>query len=205
MRASEAQQFWDNESALFDNEPDHGLREASVREAWQQVLKPCFPSIPAQILDVGCGTGSLSVLLAEWGHVVTGIDISPAMIGLAQEKAKTHQQEIDFRVMDAAFPSFLPATFAVIVCRHLLWALPEPEKVLQHWVTMLKPDGYLVLIEGFWHTGAGLHAEEIISMIPALLPNTVVHPLSDSFQLWVKEVTDERYMVIAKPSDKHSE
>ena len=46
-------------------------------------------SVPAQAawLDVGCGTGSLSVMLAGLGYHVTGIDLSPAMLARAEAKA----------------------------------------------------------------------------------------------------------------------
>ena len=65
---------WDAEAATFDDEPDHGLVDPTVRAAWRQVLLNVLPPQPARILDLGCGTGSISVLLAEMGHSVTGID-----------------------------------------------------------------------------------------------------------------------------------
>ena len=44
---------------------------------------------PSRILDVGCGTGGHSIELARRGHDVTGVDMSPAMIEIAQRKAVT--------------------------------------------------------------------------------------------------------------------
>ncbi|MFB3895162.1 MAG: class I SAM-dependent methyltransferase [bacterium] len=41
------------------------------------------------ILDLACGTGTAAILLAKLGYQVTGIDISPAMIGIAKKKAKS--------------------------------------------------------------------------------------------------------------------
>ena len=193
----ESQQYWDDQASAFDLEPDHGLSDPVIRETWTALLKTWLPPTNAKILDIGCGTGSLSVVLAGLGHKVTGIDLSPSMISLARAKAASQKLEIEFHVMDAAFPQLPGQQFDVILCRHLLWALPEPTQVLQRWSELLKPQGRLILIEGFWMTGAGLHAQELNKMLPATLTNVSIHNLSDDPNLWGKHVTDERYAIIA--------
>lgn len=77
---------WDALAASFDDEPDHGLRDAEVRRAWAARLASWLPAPPGDVLDLGCGTGSLSLLAAEQGHRVTGVDLSPAMVELARTK-----------------------------------------------------------------------------------------------------------------------
>ncbi|MEZ4728236.1 MAG: class I SAM-dependent methyltransferase [Caldilineaceae bacterium] len=188
---------WDEAAATFDDEPDHGLRDLVVRRAWRDMLAPWLPPAPAMILDIGCGTGSLSVLLATLGHTVTGIDFAPAMLAQAQAKAAQAGQAITFQVMDAAQPHLPPQHFAVILCRHLLWALPAPHQVLQRWADLLAPEGRLLLIEGYWHTGSGLHAEEVVAALPAALTKVTVQTLSDQPALWGGAVADERYLVVA--------
>jgi 2-polyprenyl-3-methyl-5-hydroxy-6-metoxy-1,4-benzoquinol methylase len=187
--------MWDKEAATFDHEPDHGLREPATRAAWAAMLSKWLPA-QADVLDIGCGTGSLSVLMATLSHTVTGIDFSQAMIERARVKTEAAGQSVAFIVMDAADPQ-IEQKFDVIVCRHVLWALPEPADVLQRWMTLLKPNGRLVLIEGFWHTGAGLHADEVLKMLPSSFTQTIVEHLSDQPALWGKPVNDERYAVIA--------
>ncbi len=51
--------FWDAQAAEFDDEPDHGLRDAIVRAAWKRLLLSEMPAAPASVVDLGCGTGSL--------------------------------------------------------------------------------------------------------------------------------------------------
>ena len=196
-RLQASQQYWDEAAATFDHEPDHGLRDPLILEAWTALLKMWLPATSAAILDVGCGTGSLSVILAELGHKVTGVDLSPAMLALAKAKAAAQGLHIEFEVMDAAFPLFPQQQFDMLICRHLLWALPEPKLVLEKWRKLLKPKGRLTLIEGFWVTGAGLHSKELIEMLPASFSHVSLQNLSNQSTLWGQPVTDERYAILA--------
>lgn len=191
-----AQAYWDQQAPHFDNEPDHGLRDSVVRQAWQERLATWLPTRRVRVLDIGCGTGSLSLALAEAGHDLLGIDFAPAMIAQAAAKARAAGYAIPFAVMDAAHPALAPGQFDVILCRHLLWALAEPGAVLARWQMLLRPGGRLVLIEGFWHTGGGLPAQEILALLPPTF-NSVVHDLSGTAQLWGGPVQDERYAIVA--------
>lgn len=84
--------YWDEQAERFDEEPDHGLRDRNVRRAWRELLLPLLSSRPdsaggLDVADLGCGTGTLSVLLAEHGHRVVGVDLSDSMVAAATEKA----------------------------------------------------------------------------------------------------------------------
>lgn len=187
---------WDKEAPQFDNEADHGLNHPDVHQAWKALLQEIIIPSADTILDIGCGTGSLSLLLAELGYQVTGADLSPKMLDIAREKTKSAGYDIAYHQMDVAYPEFDAESFDVIVCRHVLWALPEPENVLERWQKLLKPRGQLVLIEGFWHTGAGLYADDIMAMLPPNMHSTM-QDLSKNPQYWGKEVQDERYLISA--------
>src|SRR4029077_13188862 len=89
---------WDAEAATFDDEPDHGLLDPDVRAAWADLILPLLPAAPASILDVGCGTGSLAVLLGKAGYDVLGIDFSERMIAAAREKARAAGVRARFEV-----------------------------------------------------------------------------------------------------------
>jgi 2-polyprenyl-3-methyl-5-hydroxy-6-metoxy-1,4-benzoquinol methylase len=197
QQLDELRQIWNAEAESFDNEPDHGLRDPRTRAAWTYLLKTSLPPTKTEILDIGCGTGSLSLVLAGLGYTVTGIDLSSEMIARAQAKALASGHSIAFHVMDAAFPQFPPQQFDGIVCRHLLWTLPDMDRVLERWVRLLKPGGRLILIEGFWHTNAGLHAQDILNVLPASLVNISHQSLSDQADLWGHTVNDERYIITA--------
>jgi 2-polyprenyl-3-methyl-5-hydroxy-6-metoxy-1,4-benzoquinol methylase len=148
--------LWDGAAATFDDEPDHGLRNEITREAWSQLLQRLLPSPPVAVLDAGCGTGSLSTLLGSLGYRVTGIDVSPAMLAIAREKVRNAALQVGFLMQNAAAPMIPGREFSVVLCRHVLWTIPNPRAVLRRWSELLRPGGRMVLIEGFWHTGAGL-------------------------------------------------
>ncbi|MCL4266394.1 MAG: methyltransferase domain-containing protein [Anaerolineae bacterium] len=197
QRLQEAQQFWDKEADSFDEEPDHGLRDPIVRQAWINLLANSLPSPPASVLDIGCGTGSLTLLLAGLHYEVTGIDLSKAMIARARAKLKAAGYSIPFSVMDAFNPDLSPQQFDVIVCRHLLWAWPEPALALQRWSEMLVSGGRLLLIEGYWDTGGGLRPQQIVDALPSTFVTVTVKNLSGQAELRGREVADERYIVVA--------
>ena len=144
---SREQELWDAEAATFDNEPDHGLHDPDVRDAWRSLLISLLPPAPARVADLGCGTGTLSLLMAEEGHAVDGVDLSPEMLRRAVAKAGSYPGT-SFVVGDAGDPPLPAATYDVVLCRHVLWALPDPAAALARWIDLLLPDGRLVLIEG---------------------------------------------------------
>lgn len=192
--------FWDEQAQFFDEEPDHGLNHPDIKKAWNNLLRNWLKNSPltSHILDVGCGTGSLSLALAEMGHIIKGIDYSSKMIAKAKLKSQLFHQSIEFKVMDACDPGFPPQSFDAIVCRHLLWALPTPQQAVNNWIKLLNATGRILLIEGFWHTGVGLHSDEILQWLSEDLKNITVLNLSSNSDYWGKHVDDERFAITAE-------
>ncbi len=199
---TKVREFWDQQAATFDNEPDHGLHDSNVRQAWTHLLEQYVPTPPARVLDMGCGTGSLSLILAELGFDVVGADISKAMIERATEKVRQAGQSISFHLMDAAQPNLAPQQFQTIIGRHILWALPNPQSALQRWTELLHPDGRLLLVEGYWHTQVGLRANQVIETLPLSVIPTAIVELDQNAALWDGPVEDERYLIVADQRHK---
>jgi ubiquinone/menaquinone biosynthesis C-methylase UbiE len=187
---------WDDRAATFDDEADHGLQDPAVRTAWTELLLPLMPDPPATILDLGCGTGSLSLLLAAAGHHVRGLDASRQMIALA--RAKTAGLPVELTEGDAAEPPYEPASADVVLCRHVLWALEDRDEVMARWVRLLAPGGRLVLVEGYWSTGAGLPATDCRDLVLRHRRTATVRQLADDAALWGRGVEDERYLLVSQ-------
>ncbi|GAA4884035.1 class I SAM-dependent methyltransferase [Kitasatospora terrestris] len=212
--------YWDAAAEAFDEEPDHGLREEATRTAWAECLADWLPGGTEgaegarEVLDVGCGTGSLSRLLAEAGHRVTGVDLAPRMVEQARAKFAAAGLPGRFLVGDAAAPPTGGAEFDAVLSRHLVWTLPDPLAALRAWVDRLRPGGTLVLVEGRWAQAAepgpyvagaerlpwngGVGAADLADAVRPLVAGLRVEPLGDRPVLWGGPVTDERYALIAR-------
>lgn len=195
--------YWDTAASTFDTEPDHGLTSPSVRAAWARRLREWIPDDGVDVLDVGCGTGSLALVLAEQGHLVTGVDLSPTMVEHARRKLADHPAAV--LLGDAADPPVHGRRFDVVLCRHLLWTLPNPVATVRRWAGMLRPGGQLVLIEGRWGIRSGTAAmpwwggvpsDVLTAAVRPLVAGTHVEHLTDP-ALWGRAVSDERYVVLA--------
>jgi SAM-dependent methyltransferase len=180
---------WDAAADSFDEEPDHGLHDPVVRSAWARRMETWLPTARSAVLDLGCGTGSLSLLVACQGHRVTAVDRSPRMV--EQARAKLAGTGTEVLVGDAAHPPVGTQRFDVILARHLLWLLPDPAAALRHWFSLLRPGGRLVLIEGVWN-GTGLSAADVTALLTEHTERVHHEPLSADSRLWGREVDDER-------------
>jgi SAM-dependent methyltransferase len=208
--------YWDAAAADFDAEPDHGLRAEATRAAWsRRLLTSWLPSRPSDVLDVGCGTGSLSALLAEAGHRVTGVDLSPRMVDRARAKLAAAGLPGRFLVGDAAAPPTGDERFDAVLCRHLVWTLPDPHAALADWVSRIRPGGTLILVEGRWRESGqagveyvadaetlpwhgGVTAADLAAAVRPLVTDLRIEPLTGEPALWGGPVTDERYALIAR-------
>lgn len=214
MNSAAVTAYGDAAAPRFDEEPDHGLRAPETRDAWAGLLDSWLPSGPVDVLDVGCGTGSLSRLPAEAGHRVTGVDLSPRMIEHARSKLTGAGQTGRFLVGDAAAPPTGDQRFDVLLSRHLVWTLPDPRAALADWIGRLRPGGTLILVEGRWGEAAqdgtsyaagaetlpwagGVGADDLAAAVRPLVADLRVEPLSGHSALWGRPVTDERYAVTA--------
>jgi len=189
--------YWDSEAAGFDEAPDHGLRDAAVRDAWAGLLLPLLPPAPARVVDLGCGTGTLTVLMAQAGHLVAGLDFAPRMVALAREKVAAADVVADVVVGDASSPPWQPGTFDAVLTRHVVWAMPDPEAALTTWVDLLAPGGRLILIEGRWSSGAGLASADLAELVLRHRSEAEVSMLDDA-ALWGAPIADERYVITSR-------
>jgi SAM-dependent methyltransferase len=191
-----AAEYWDAQAETFDDEPDHGLTDPAVRQAWAGLLLPRLPD-GAAVADLGSGTGSLAVLLGQAGHRVSGVDLAPRMVEGARAKAAGAGVQADFVLGDAASPPWAPGSFDVVLSRHVLWAMPDPDETLRRWVRLLRPDGVLLLVEGRWRTGGGLTAAETTALVLRHRREADVERLDDPV-LWGGPITDERYLLVSR-------
>ena len=140
---------WNRRAPGFDADFGHSIRTPAERAAWDRILDLVVPARgKLDALDVGCGTGFLVFELAARGHRVTGVDFAPAMIAEARRKAADRAIAVRLEEADAEQLPFAPASFDLVISRHLLWTLPHPEAAIDEWIRVLRPGARLVVVDG---------------------------------------------------------
>ncbi|MBZ0329571.1 methyltransferase domain-containing protein [Halomonas sp. ANAO-440] len=118
-----------------------------------------------RVLDVGCGTGGASRLLAaEYGCKVVGVDITAAFVKVADwlSKATGLDDRTRFMCADAASVSLAAESVDWVWCQHALMNMPHVPRVLAEWRRLLVPGGCVLLHE----VVAGDNPEPLILPVP---------------------------------------
>ncbi len=149
--AAQAEAIWPQESQLFSR---YHLPEG------------------ARILDLGCGTGEISLRLAELFPTaqVTGVDLEEAHLRRARERCAALGERVRFQAGDALALPFPFASFDLVVCRHVLQAVPSAQRVVAEIRRVLEAGGVAHLLaedygmlwshlgplgsDKLWHDGA---------------------------------------------------
>ncbi len=110
----------------------------------------------SRILDVGCGSGWLSEYLARLGYDVTGIDISPDLIEMAEERLRRVSFPVDhetplryrFQTHDIETGPLPGETFDAVICYDTLHHFEDEHATVRHLAQMLNHGGLLFILEG---------------------------------------------------------
>jgi ubiquinone/menaquinone biosynthesis C-methylase UbiE len=146
---------WDRRAAHFDEDFGHSIKTSAERAAWDRILDLVVPAGGAlEVLDVGCGTGFLSLELAAKGHRTTGVDLAPAMLEAARAKAAALGLAVRFETADAEQLPYPPQSFDLVISRHVLWTLPNPQAAVADWIRVLRPGGRLAIVDGAQYNDA---------------------------------------------------
>jgi len=125
--------------------------DAQARAIWPQE-RPlfCRYTLPDEpyILDAGCGTGEISLRLAELfpRARVLGVDIIDGHLELARSRCQHLAPRLSFERQSVYELDEAAQTFDLTVCRHVLHSIPYPDRVLAELVRVTRPGGYLHLI-----------------------------------------------------------
>ncbi len=151
--------YWTNRAAGYSEVNKDELRTqqkaiwtaeltGQIAETWAGVEPEAL-----RVLDMGCGPGFFSIILARAGYRVTAGDYTPAMLDEARANARAEGVEaaIEFARVDAEALEEPDGTFDVVVSRNLTWNLPHPKAAYAEWLRVLKPGGLLLNYDANWY------------------------------------------------------
>lgn len=125
---------------------------------------------PFRVLDIGCGTGELALLLArtDWPVEVIGLDYAPAMTQQARAKAEQFGvgANVKFVAGDSEFLPFASGAFDFVSCSNSFHHYPAQARVVSRVHTLLNPGGRFLLIDGCRDNPMGFVVFDVI--IPAV-------------------------------------
>lgn len=149
--------FWDNIAEKYAAKPI-GNPSAFARK--QAIARELLPR-DAQVIEIGCGTGSLALAMSAFTGHIHALDYSAQMIGIAKRKQQAEAvKNVTFQHNAIDQSSFPANTFDSAWAFSILHLLPDRPRVLAHLFDLLKPGGSLVIsnvcLAGTWIPYAAL-------------------------------------------------
>lgn len=142
-RKQKITEYWTKRSDSFQEQRRAELHD-DIAQRWLKEILQYVPKKKLKILDVGCGSGFFTILMAQQGHEVIGVDLTADMITRAKELAAEEKADCTFQVMDAENLEFADEAFDMVISRNLTWTLPDAERAYSEWLRVLKKGGCLL-------------------------------------------------------------
>jgi SAM-dependent methyltransferase len=168
----------------------------------EKIFETYSPKLVKNILDVGCGTGGHSILLARRGYRVTGIDASPVMIRKAKTKARGIKTDLKLHRLDIRnfdLKTKYDACISMFAVIGYLTKTDDTLKALKNIRQHLKPDSLFVF--DFWN---GLAVLKILPSVRVKVMESdgkrvirTVHPEMDA----LNHICKSHYHVLVTRND----
>lgn len=153
--------YWDNRAQTYSNGIQNELAGYG-RCTWQRALAHAIEDTcnaaarekrVVRALDLGCGPGFFSILLADEGCAVDAVDMSARMLERARANAAqaVPDANITYYQCDAANLPFQSNVFDLAVSRNLTWLMRDPEGAYAEWLRVLRPGGKLLVFDANWY------------------------------------------------------
>jgi ubiquinone/menaquinone biosynthesis C-methylase UbiE len=139
----EAGRYWNRNADAWSE-----LSRAGYNTSRDRVLNPCFFEMLPDVhglrgLDIGCGDGDNTRLVAKRGASMTGLDIAPRFVAIAQQTEKADPIGVQYLCASAVELPFPDETFDFAVALVSLMDVPEFDRALGEAFRVLRPGGFL--------------------------------------------------------------
>ena len=136
--AALAQSWWDPKGP---SKPLHDLNPLRLR-----YVERAAALLDKPVLDVGCGGGILSESMARAGARVLGIDLSRAVLDVAELHALEGNVAVEYRAIAAEqLAQEKPGAFDLVTCMEMLEHVPDPAASVKALAALVKPGGDVIV------------------------------------------------------------
>ncbi len=133
-----AQSWWDPKGP---SKPLHDLNPLRL-----QYVERAAALLDRPVLDVGCGGGILSEAMARAGARVLGIDLSQAVLDVAELHALEGKVAVEYRAIAAEeLAQERPGAFDLVTCMEMLEHVPDPAAAVKALAALVKPGGDVIV------------------------------------------------------------
>ncbi|HKC58146.1 MAG TPA: class I SAM-dependent methyltransferase [Vicinamibacterales bacterium] len=123
----------------------HALRVRAERSAFARLLDRAIPG-DARIVEMGCGTGQMSLYLARADRLVVGADLTRASLSLGSAAARRMGvARVLFVETDLGCAGLRPGAFDVVYCSGVVHHTPDPRAAFARLATLARPGGMIVV------------------------------------------------------------
>jgi ubiquinone/menaquinone biosynthesis C-methylase UbiE len=138
-------EVFDDQAAVYDRWYATPLGHL-VDRVEKEALFALLPNLAGcRVLEVGCGTGNISQVLASRGARVVGLDVSGPMLAAAQSRARQHGYPPDLLRGLAGFLPFPGNSFDGVISVLALDFVADRQDAVREMVRVLRPRGFLAL------------------------------------------------------------
>ena len=139
------EQLKERHSVVWGTGPYQNITE-TITDLQDVVIDRLDPQSGVKWVDLACGTGAVAEKAAERGADVTGIDIAPALIETAKERAAERNLDIDYRVGDVENLDLEDASYDVVSSTCGVMFAPDHEATARELTRVVKPGGRIGLV-----------------------------------------------------------
>ena len=185
---------FDTAAATWDENPGRVQINYDIGSA---ILKQNILTPDMDVLDFGCGTGLLTIRLLPFARSITGVDSSPGMLNVLNDKiTKLHLPNVKTMLVDMEKGQKLTGSYQLVLCSLTLHHIPEVKPVLAQFYQVIAPGGFLSIADLDVDDGQ-FHEDKTGVFHSGFDRNVMRHYFSEA---GFDNITDSTAAVVTKPS-----
>jgi ubiquinone/menaquinone biosynthesis C-methylase UbiE len=141
------------QSVMWGTGPYQNITD-TITDVHERVVERLAPAEGVRWLDLACGTGAMAERAARGGADVTGVDLAPALIETAKERAREQGLDIDYQVGDCENLDFPDGSFDAVSSTCGVMFAPDHEASARELARVVKPGGRIGLAN--WTPDSGM-------------------------------------------------